>query len=106
MAGEMDEEMLLVRFLQFSEGSFNSSLASCSTESAEMVFSWGTFPLKRQIDVYYPIACVPCPEYDIMALLCTLVVSGGIEGVLFLNTNSLFVYCYCHNLLFASFNLH
>ena len=45
MAGETDEEMLMVRFSQFSEESFNSSLASCSTESAEMVFSWGTFLL-------------------------------------------------------------
>ena len=98
MAGETDEEMLLVRFLQFSEESFNSSLASCSTVSAGMVFSWGAFPFKRQINVYYPIACDPSPEHDIklcMALLCTLVISGWTEGVLFLHTNRLFVYCYC-----------
>ena len=98
MASEMDEEMLLVRFSQFSEESFNSSLVSYSTESAGMVFSWRLFPFKRQINVYYPIACVPSPEHDIklcMALLCTLAISGWTEGVLFLHTNRLFVYCYC-----------
>lgn len=97
IAGETDEEMLLVRFSQFSEEAFNSSLASCSTESAEILFSWGTFPFKWQINVYYP-----SPTHDIqlcmtqlcMALPYTLVICGWTEGVLFLHANGLFVNCY------------